>query len=175
MYNKLTQAHKRPMSSQEQFGLVLFILKFVFSKFGVFIIFLSLNIGSWGPSAVESHRGQNFSSEKIHEPAVIVSTTNQAILETLPRAQNQLFSKLKIYCIIATIVTLFLNPQQTKYFGGLAVVLKQAGFFSKYGKSEKTVYILSWCCIALFAQMSYQTAQSLALGGYGTPRSPFFF
>jgi hypothetical protein len=66
-----------------------------------------------------------------------------------------------MYCIIATIVTLFLNPQQTKYFGGLAVVLKQAGFFSKYGKSEKTVYILSWIVIALFAQLSYQTSQSL--------------
>jgi hypothetical protein len=73
-----------------------------------------------------------------------------------------LFSKLKIYCIIATIVTLFLNPQQTKYFGGLAVALKQAGLFSKYGKSEKTVYVFSWIFIVLFAQMSWRVALSSA-------------
>lgn len=60
------------------------------------------------------------------------------------------FQKIKYYCIIATIVTLFLNPQQTKYFGGLAVVLKQAGFFTKYGKSEKMVYIFSWIFVILF-------------------------
>lgn len=68
----------------------------------------------------------------------------------------QVFHKMKNYCIICTIVTLFLNPQQTKYFGGLAVVLKQAGFFTKYSKSEKSVYMFSWVCIILFFSFSIQ-------------------
>lgn len=68
----------------------------------------------------------------------------------------EVFHKMKNYCIICTIVTLFLNPQQTKYFGGLAVVLKQAGFFTKYSKSEKSVYMLSWVCIILFFSFSIQ-------------------
>jgi hypothetical protein len=87
-------------------------------------------------------------------PASLEFLANQSLKEKL----SQNFQKLKKYCIIATIVSLFLNPQQTKYFGGLAVVLKQAGFFSKYSKSEKTVYILSWIFILVFFSNSYYLA-----------------
>jgi hypothetical protein len=171
MYNKLTQAHKRPMSSKEQFGLVIFVLKFILSKFGIFIIFLSLNLGSGGYPPIEK-KIISFSGNTSLDGNTSITEKERLI------PSYELFSKLKMYCIIATIVTLFLNPQQTKYFGGLAVVLKQAGFFSKYGKSEKTVYILSWILIALFAQLSYQTSESLMLTianpkpGIGGPTMP---
>lgn len=168
MYNKLTQAHKRPMSSKEQFGLVIFVLKFILSKFGIFIIFLSLNLGSLrGVRGLQSLPISGMDPQKVNGAFPTAHETLESEKSLNPNENltpsYELFSKLKMYCIIATIVTLFLNPQQTKYFGGLAVVLKQAGFFSKYGKSEKTVYILSWIIIALFAQLSYQTSESLIL------------
>jgi len=77
--------------------------------------------------------------------------------------KNFCYNFIQKYCIIATIVTLFLNPQQTKYFGGLAVVLKQAGFFSKYGKSEKTVYVISWIFIGVFFYNSYRLSKTLLI------------
>lgn len=233
MYSKLTQASKRPMTARERFGLILFILKFLFSKFGIFILFLSLNVigntkikdagircvatgnpilpglsSGWGTqpsdpqssscsgSKIAKHLTQDSypqhnnrisiprtssrefapcTSDLQEEKKLVCSAstthtqrpeaTQQALsLDSVKVSEigicppHALFSKLKIYCIIATIVTLFLNPQQTKYFGGLAVALKQAGLFSKYGKSEKTVYVFSWIFIVLFAQMSYSSA-----------------
>jgi hypothetical protein len=68
----------------------------------------------------------------------------------------QLF--IQIYCIISSSVAIFLNPQQTKYFGGLAIELKQAGFFSKYKTAEFFVYIFSWCLIGIFFQLSFSLA-----------------
>ena len=200
MYSKLTQASKRPMTARERFGLILFILKFLISKFGIFILFLSLNVigntkiqntrispegampsaglsllqnstthGQASKSWVPDHGTSVSLTPQPQEENSLVSRGEEATQQTYyPNSQNvsevelcspeTLFSKLKIYCIIATIVTLFLNPQQTKYFGGLAVALKQAGLFSKYGKSEKTVYVFSWIFIVLFAQMSYSSA-----------------
>jgi hypothetical protein len=192
MYKKLNQAHKRPMTARERFGLLLFILQFLISKFGIFIVFLSFNVigntkiqnskisptnfapqqsttlsrldfanSGEGPkllgSSVSSSSLPQISKEKSvnFEPS---NSTLQLHENLVGVSSTTLFSKLKIYCIIATIVTLFLNPQQTKYFGGLAVALKQAGLFSKYGKSEKTVYLFSWIFIVLFAQMSYSAA-----------------
>jgi hypothetical protein len=209
-YNKITQAQNRPMTTKESFGLLLFVFKFFFSKFGIFLFFLSLNIF---PSFL-NRRSQNLVSSKPvlsqtssktsfplieanhqknqkNQSGILLPThsslpkiredhssakgfteqgkvdfeTNSAYQETRKYSlfDNEIkfskdFQKLKKYCIIATIVSLFLNPQQTKYFGGLAVVLKQAGFFSKYSKSEKTVYILSWIFILMFFSNSYYLA-----------------
>jgi hypothetical protein len=161
MQNKLTQAYNRPMSSKEQFGLVLFVLKFILSKFGIFIIFLSFNLGSFTQKGLFEHKTLPTQPNSLESQTIEGQKKPRKDFDFL--SSSELFSKLKMYCIIATIVTLFLTPQQTKYFGGLAVVLKQAGFFSKYGKSEKTVYILSWIVIALFAQLSYQTSHSLVV------------
>ena len=222
-YNKITQAQNRPMTPKESFGLLLFVFKFFFSKFGIFLFFLSLNIFpsflnlgsrtmiSQRPSVsqttsrtyfpfIDSENQKNTSgallpsdysfgkiqkdlgsgakptsqssktslSDHLLEAELdsLASPTNQVFPASLEFLANQSlkeklsqnFQKLKKYCIIATIVSLFLNPQQTKYFGGLAVVLKQAGFFSKYSKSEKTVYILSWIFILVFFSNSYYLA-----------------
>lgn len=163
MYNKLNQAHKRPMTARERFGLILFILQFLVSKFGIFILFFSFNVIG-NTKLQNTHR-----SQETLIPKQSTTLSWAPLPENLGEQEKKggiweeqhsaaLFSKLKIYCIIATIVTLFLNPQQTKYFGGLAVALKQAGLFSKYGKSEKTVYVFSWIFIVLFAHMSCRVA-----------------
>jgi hypothetical protein len=65
---------------------------------------------------------------------------------------------IQIYCIISSSVAIFLNPQQTKYFGGLAIELKQAGLFSKYKTAEFFVYIISWFLIGTFFQLSFSLA-----------------
>jgi hypothetical protein len=59
------------------------------------------------------------------------------------------------YTSLSTLVILFLNPQQTKYFGGLAIELKQVGLFAKYSRSEQTVYFLSWVFISIFFLFSF--------------------
>jgi hypothetical protein len=165
MYNKLNQAHRRPMTARERFGLLLFILQFLISKFGIFIVFLSFNI--IGNTRIQNHQISPESFGTNPGPTLSLQVAKHPVMKTAIQPHENmmvgisspaLFSKLKMYCIIATIVTLFLNPQQTKYFGGLAVALKQAGLFSKYGKSEKTVYIFSWIFIVLFAHMSYSVA-----------------
>ena len=192
-YNKITQAQNRPMTSQEQFGLVIFVVQFFFSKFGIFVFFLSLNIlpsffqnSSSSMGFERSTRTKNFNQQisisgeaaqqKNLSAAVAKEKTSSRAVQKLegcqevPREQfkpqtqplenvlltevpkiNQFdqskdnsdeqqdisqknsgadgenilfplpykdnFQKIKNYCIIATIVTLFLNPQQTKYFG----------------------------------------------------------
>ena len=65
---------------------------------------------------------------------------------------------LQIYCILCISVAIFLNPQQTKYFGGLAIELKQAGFFSKYKTAEFFVYLTSWVFIGIFFRLSFSLA-----------------
>lgn len=198
------------MTTKESFGLLLFVSKFFFSKFGIFLFFLSLNFlpsflnkGSQSlvsgkpilpqtgletsfPLVGASHQKdqknqsevllptdssfpkirENHTSAKVFtEQRKLDLATKSSYQETRKYylSQNDIelskdFQKLKKYCIIATIVSLFLTPQQTKYFGGLAVVLKQAGFFSKYSKSERTVYILSWIFILIFFSNSYSLA-----------------
>jgi hypothetical protein len=160
MYTKLTQAHKRPLTGKERLGLFVFVLKFLLSKFGIFLFFVSLNtLGSRAWNQIpETSKAQLILSRT--QPSQTSETQNRGVEGLCPGTPvepclNQVFSKFKLYCILATIVTVFLNPQQTKYFGGLAVALKQAGLFSKYGKSEKTVYVFSWIFILLFASMSY--------------------
>ena len=208
------------MTTKESFGLLLFVFKFFFSKFGIFLFFLSLNIlpsflnlgsrntvsqrpilsqttsrssfpfndsghqknqkphlGSLLPSEASFDKlpgiegFESSKNKKLKELDSFQGPPEQQRLDSATLATNQDktkyslfpnefefskdFQRLKKYCIIATIVSLFLNPQQTKYFGGLAVVLKQAGFFSKYSKSEKTVYILSWIFILVFFSNSY--------------------
>ena len=69
---------------------------------------------------------------------------------------------IQMYCIISTSVAIFLNPQQTKYFGGLAIDLKQAGFFSKYKTAEYFVYFASWMLIGLFFLFSFRLAKLLS-------------
>jgi hypothetical protein len=59
------------------------------------------------------------------------------------------------YTILSALLTFFLNPQQTKYFGGLAIELKQVGLFSKYSRSEQMVSIFSWFFIFLFLCFSF--------------------
>ena len=99
---------------------------------------------------------------------VIDGTTFSHAFVSFSILNQEVFHKIRNYCIIGTIVTLFLNPQQTKYFGGLAVVLKQAGFFTKYSKSEKTVYVFSWIFVILFFSFSIQIAAITRSPGGGT-------
>jgi len=73
-----------------------------------------------------------------------------------------LVSFIQIYCIISISVALFLNPQQTKYFGGLAIQLKQVGFFSKYKTAEYFVYVVSWLLIGIFCKYSFLLARMFA-------------
>ena len=68
---------------------------------------------------------------------------------------------IQFYCILSTSVAIFLNPQQTKYFGGLAIELKQAGLFSKYKTAELFVYLGSWILIASFFRFSFFLAKKL--------------
>ena len=75
---------------------------------------------------------------------------------------NSIKLLIQIYCIISTSVAIFLNPQQTKYFGGLAIDLKQAGFFSKYQTAEYFVSFASWLLISLFFFFSYVLAKLFA-------------
>ena len=248
-YNKINQAQNRPMTSQERLGFLVFLIKFFFSKFGVFLFFLSLNFLPFSRLASQNLNNRKIEFQVVGKPTITLgqnkksdsnenlkvenrakiplaaknelgvitnSETHGLSCDILPESRGLLkrnfsdlnssrrqeqeklidtrfpvsasrsidrflrsknrnceakngsseleifnyFQKLKKYCIIATIVTLFLNPQQTKYFGGLAVVLKQAGFFSKYSKSEKTVYILSWVFIFVFFYSSYFLARS---------------
>jgi hypothetical protein len=68
---------------------------------------------------------------------------------------------IQLYCILSSSVAIFLNPQQTKYFGGLAIELKQAGFFSKYKTAEFFVYFVSWILIGTFFRFSFLLAKKL--------------
>jgi preprotein translocase subunit SecG len=63
-----------------------------------------------------------------------------------------------LYACFAFIVALLLNPQQTKYFGGLATEWKQFGFFVTYKRAENFVYFLSWICMLFFFQASFYLA-----------------
>lgn len=189
-------AQNRSMTFQERFGFLLFVSKFILSKFGVFFVFFLIHLSSRGGSKAERWGSEaHHPSRELRAPVVYGSisqlkpafdvqqqtmraassggakppsvedryVTPEALqsktesqLYTMteglsPRSSTSLiFQQIRNYCIIATIVTLFLNPQQTKYFGGLAVVLKQAGFFTKYSKSEKMVYTFSWVFVILF-------------------------
>jgi len=69
---------------------------------------------------------------------------------------------IQFYCILSVIVAIFLNPQQTKYFGGLAIELKQAGLFSKYKTAELFVYFGSWLLISLFFKLSFFLARTFS-------------
>ena len=61
---------------------------------------------------------------------------------------------IKLYSFFALIIAIFLNPQQTKFFGGLAINFKQTGFFIKYKTAENFVYFLSWIFMVCFFQVS---------------------
>lgn len=166
----LVHANTRPLTSKERWGLFFFGLQFILSKFGIFLFFLCLNIlpRVFENSCAPNKRGR-FAESSIPNKAQIVSIDSKE--PTLKGFQQQRFDQnaphetgknqrgvfffIQMYCILSTIVTLFLNPQQTKYFGGLAVSLKQAGFFLTYGKSEKIVYIFSWVFIGVFLSSSY--------------------
>ena len=65
-----------------------------------------------------------------------------------------MFLKLFLYFLISLCTAFFLNPQQTKYFGGLAVSIKQAGFFAEYKTATHFVYFSSWFFIGLFCFFS---------------------
>jgi len=60
-----------------------------------------------------------------------------------------------MYCLCAIFLSFFLTPQQTKYFGGLAIQLKYVGLFSKYQTSENFVSVFSWVLIFLFFVLSF--------------------
>ena len=60
-----------------------------------------------------------------------------------------------LYSFFALIIAIFLNPQQTKFFGGLAVRLKQTGFFVKYKTAENFIYFLSWIFMIVFFKISF--------------------
>lgn len=168
MYTKLTQAHKRPLTGKERLGLLVFVLKFLLSKFGIFLFFLSLNAAgtrAWKEIPQIPPNQRTVLQQNRPESQAILLEGSSRVHESHFGSPSEAFSKLKIYCILATIVSIFLNPQQTKYFGGLAVALKQAGLFSKYGKSEKTVYVLSWILIFLFVSMSYVEVLNESLEG----------
>ena len=60
-----------------------------------------------------------------------------------------------LYCLCALFLSFFLTPQQTKYFGGLAIQLKYVGLFSKYQTSENFVSVFSWGLICLFFVLSF--------------------
>jgi preprotein translocase subunit SecG len=190
-------AQNRSMTFQERFGFLLFVSKFILSKFGVFFVFFLIHLSSRGGSKAERWGSEaHHPSRELRAPVVYGSISQlkpafdvqqqamraaslpqrsvedrsltpealqsktESQLYTMteglsPRSSTSLiFQQIRNYCIIATIVTLFLNPQQTKYFGGLAVVLKQAGFFTKYSKSEKMVYTFSWVFVILFFYLS---------------------
>lgn len=70
-----------------------------------------------------------------------------------------MISKLPILCFLAVSIALFLNPQQTKYFGGLGVNMKQAGLFTHYKTAESFVYVLSWILISSFCFVSVQASR----------------
>jgi len=66
------------------------------------------------------------------------------------------------YCLLSILVALFLNPQQTKYFGGLAIDFKQFGFFTKYQTAENFVYTFSWLFLSIFFRCSFVLAKKIA-------------
>jgi protein translocase SecG subunit len=66
-----------------------------------------------------------------------------------------------IYIILCIILILFLLPQQTR-FGGLAISLKQAGFFSKFKTAESFVYGASWVLIGAFFRVSFRLAKTFS-------------
>ena len=66
-----------------------------------------------------------------------------------------------MYPLFALIIAFFLNPQQTKYFGGLAVNIKQAGLFSEYKNAILFVFLSSWFLILFFCVFSIILSQSL--------------
>ena len=184
MYSKLPEAHKRPMTWKERFRFFLFIAQLFFSRFGIFVFFLCLNnLDSFLIKAKISEPNSKILSPNYTEKLSIQSSSFRSLSEKLSKINNlnsiqdsqslslkqsnlskhlllNLMILSKFYCIIATIVTLFLNPQQTKYFGGLAIELKQAGLFSKYEKSETVVSITSWALIFVFFLQSFLLARS---------------
>ena len=60
-----------------------------------------------------------------------------------------------LYAFFSVIVAVFLNPQQTKYFGGLAIEFKKIGFFIRYQTAENFVYWISWFFVILFFTFSF--------------------
>lgn len=169
------------MNFQEKFGFLLFVGKFILSKYGLLFLFLIMHLsapsgakpgglrqarmkGAFGLNPSSPLQATVLSIKQVVEipkmdlggEAHYVSTVSpfHITAEPVTSISPRFFQKMKAYCIIATIVTLFLNPQQTKYFGGLAVVLKQAGFFTKYEKSEKMVYFFSWVFVLMFFYLS---------------------
>jgi hypothetical protein len=62
------------------------------------------------------------------------------------------------YSFFSLILMFFLNPQQTKYFGGLAIEFKNIGLFIKYKTSENFVYFISWIFMLFFFHMSFLLA-----------------
>ena len=65
------------------------------------------------------------------------------------------------YAFFAFIVAIFLNPQQTKYFGGLAIEFKHIGLFLRYKTAEHFVYVLSWIFMISFFQASLFLAKAV--------------
>lgn len=222
----IQNAQNRSMTFQERFGFLIFVSKFILSKFGLFFVFFLIHLSSrgalshksisqlklpcwgadiWSLSEQSKTDLQLYNKSQLHlvksyektgtgldkiggksggflspeetdpkgsPPGEVLSTESLGLpdKELCPGAfpppqvsnsENPFFQQIRNYCIIATIVTLFLNPQQTKYFGGLAVVLKQAGFFTKYSKSEKMVYIFSWLFVILFFYSSIHLTYSI--------------
>jgi preprotein translocase subunit SecG len=64
------------------------------------------------------------------------------------------------YTFFALIIATFLNPQQTKFFGGLAIHLKQSGLFVKYKTAENFIYFLSWIFMIIFFKISFLLSMS---------------
>lgn len=181
-FSEIPNAQKRSLSIQERFSFFLFIGKLILSKFGLVFVFVVLHLSSRYSESLVFTRCAGRSSAGVLGSSYIAETKHSEKFNLLNDKKTEdnflqektslksftkgnilndkVFQKIRTYCIIGTIVTLFLNPQQTKYFGGLAVVLKQAGFFTKYSKSEKTVYVFSWIFVILFFCFSIQIARA---------------
>lgn len=78
-------------------------------------------------------------------------------LVTILSIQNRVWA----YIFFSGFIAIFLNPQQTKYFGGLAMSFKQAGLFTKYKTAENFVYIFSFLLIFFFFRFSLFCAKHL--------------
>jgi len=168
-------------------GSLFFGLQFILSKFGIFLFFLCLNIlpRFFENSFAPQKKGRVAESSITNQVQIVSIDSKEPSLKVfqlerfdhivpheMAENQRRVFFFIQMYCILSTIVTLFLNPQQTKYFGGLAVSLKQAGFFLTYGKSEKIVYILSWVFIGVFLSSSYYCSGQTSMAAHMLPSRP---
>jgi preprotein translocase subunit SecG len=70
-------------------------------------------------------------------------------LPAIPKIQMIYF-----YASVSIFIAIFLNPQQTKYFGGLSTALKHNGFFVSYREAENFIYWVSWFFILFFFTIS---------------------